>query len=170
MPGYVVAGKTGTASIAEHGVYLQDATIASFVGFVPAQNPAFVMYIKIDRPKDTPWGSETAAPLFSSISKELLLYLHVPPTEPVPTPTPAPHPTPAATDKKASGQDGTAPSVAAAGHDAVASNSVRPASAALRQSVGDARRATPSCAATTQAGQRAQGREHPSAVPTAKGR
>ncbi|MGI8549925.1 MAG: peptidoglycan D,D-transpeptidase FtsI family protein, partial [Dehalococcoidia bacterium] len=93
IPGYVVAGKTGTASIAEHGVYLKDATIASFIGFVPAQNPAFVIYIKIDRPKDTPWGSETAAPLFRTIARELLLYLHVEPTEPMPTATPTPLPT-----------------------------------------------------------------------------
>lgn len=90
VPGYQVAGKTGTAQIAENGVYIPDATIASFVGFVPAQNPAFVMLVKIDRPKDTPWGSETAGPLFQSIARELLLYMHVAPTEPIPTPTPLP--------------------------------------------------------------------------------
>lgn len=170
IPGYVVAGKTGTASIAEHGVYLQDATIASFVGFVPARNPAFVMYIKIDRPKDTPWGSETAAPLFSSISKELLLYLHVPPTEPVPTPTPTPHPAPASEDAKASPRDGsTAPSAAEDARPSAAVP-VRPTAAAPRQYEGDARRASPSRAATAAPGQRAPVRERPAPAPTAKGR
>lgn len=90
IPGYIVAGKTGTASIAEHGVYLQNATIASFIGFVPAQQPAFIMLVKIDRPKDDPWGADVAAPVFASISKELLMYLHVAPTEPLPTPTAGP--------------------------------------------------------------------------------
>jgi cell division protein FtsI/penicillin-binding protein 2 len=96
IPGYVVAGKTGTASIAEHGVYLDDATIASFVGFVPAENAAFVIFVKLDRPKDSPWGSETAAPLFQAIAKDLLLYMHIPPTEAIPTPAPTP-PGPVAT-------------------------------------------------------------------------
>lgn len=59
-----VAGKTGTAQIAEGGTYLEDQTIASFVGFAPAEKPEFVMLVKLRYPKTSPWGSETAAPLW----------------------------------------------------------------------------------------------------------
>lgn len=59
-----VAGKTGTAQIAEGGTYLEDKTIASFVGFAPAENPEFVMLVKLRAPTTSPWGSETAAPLW----------------------------------------------------------------------------------------------------------
>lgn len=174
IPGYSVAGKTGTASIAEHGVYLQDATVASFVGFVPAQSPAFVMYIKIDRPKDTPWGSETAAPLFSSISKELLLYLHVAPTEPVPTPTPMP--TPRATSASpnaqiAAGADSSGTGAASESVRPTASAPARPTPGALRPFEGDTRRgqaARPP--ATVVPALKAPVRERPPPVATAKGR
>ncbi len=88
IPGYVVAGKTGTAQVVENGKYIPDATIASFVGFVPAQHPAFVMYIVLDRPQDSPYGAETAAPMFGALGKQILVHMGIAPTEPVPTPTP----------------------------------------------------------------------------------
>lgn len=59
-----VAGKTGTAQIADSGTYLEDQTIASFIGFAPAEAPEFVMLVKLRAPKTSPWGSETAAPLW----------------------------------------------------------------------------------------------------------
>lgn len=65
--GVSVAGKTGTAQIAEGGKYLEDKTIASFVGFAPAENPKFVMLVKLREPTSSPWGSETAAPLWFEI-------------------------------------------------------------------------------------------------------
>lgn len=70
--GVTVAGKTGTAQIAEKGQYLEDKTIASFVGFAPAHNPKFVMLVKLREPTSSPWGSETAAPLWFEILPLLL--------------------------------------------------------------------------------------------------
>ncbi len=64
----VVAGKTGTAQIAEKGKYLEDKTIASFIGFAPADHPEFVMLVKLREPTTSPWGSETAAPLWFQIA------------------------------------------------------------------------------------------------------
>jgi len=65
--GVTVAGKTGTAQIAGEGGYLEDKTIASFIGFAPADNPKFVMLVKLREPTSSPWGSETAAPLWFEI-------------------------------------------------------------------------------------------------------
>ncbi|MEM7333371.1 MAG: penicillin-binding protein 2, partial [Chloroflexota bacterium] len=63
--GYTVAGKTGTAQIAENGVYLPDDVIGSFIGWLPADEPEVVIYVKLDRPQSAPWGSQTAAPTFA---------------------------------------------------------------------------------------------------------
>jgi cell division protein FtsI/penicillin-binding protein 2 len=79
LPGYRIAGKTGTAQIAIDGVYDEKKTIASFVGFAPADNPKFVMLVKINQPTSSQWGSETAAPLFFEIAKELMQYYGIPP-------------------------------------------------------------------------------------------
>lgn len=79
--GYKVAGKTGTAQIPVAGHYDSDKTIASFFGFAPAEDPQFVMLVTLREPTSSPWGSETAAPLFFTIAKELFAYLGIPPTE-----------------------------------------------------------------------------------------
>lgn len=71
--GLVVAGKTGTAQIPIEGHYDADKTIASFVGFFPADNPQYTMLVTLREPKTSPWGSETAAPLWFAIAKQLLL-------------------------------------------------------------------------------------------------
>jgi cell division protein FtsI/penicillin-binding protein 2 len=89
VPGYRVAGKTGTASIPVNGRYDPDLTIASFVGAVPAQDPQFVVLVKIDRPADEPWGSLIAKPAFAIIAQELTRYLKIPHTERRLPPTPA---------------------------------------------------------------------------------
>lgn len=68
----VVAGKTGTAQIAEKGEYLEDATLTSFIGFAPAEDPEFVMLVKLREPTSSPWGSETAAPLWYEILEVVL--------------------------------------------------------------------------------------------------
>lgn len=78
VPGYTVAGKTGTAQIPVSGGYDPEDTIASFVGFAPADDPQFVMLVKLDRPNQHR-GSWTAAPLFQEIAVELLQLLEVPP-------------------------------------------------------------------------------------------
>ncbi len=54
-------------------------TIASFVGYAPADAPRFVMLVRIDEPRDTPWGETVAAPTFKRAASELLLYFRIPP-------------------------------------------------------------------------------------------
>lgn len=71
--GLSVAGKTGTAQIPIEGHYDPEKTIASFVGFFPAENPKFTMLVSLREPKSSIWGSETAAPLWFQIAKHLLL-------------------------------------------------------------------------------------------------
>ena len=77
--GYTIAGKTGTAQIAENGIYLPDDVIGSFVGWLPAENPELIIYVKLDRPQSAPWGSKTAAPAFATLADELVVMLDVPP-------------------------------------------------------------------------------------------
>ncbi len=80
MPeGFTFGGKTGTAQIALAGSYDASKTIASFIGFAPAEDPRFLMLVVIQEPESSSWGSETAAPLFFDIAKELLIYYNVPP-------------------------------------------------------------------------------------------
>ncbi len=81
VPGYYVAGKTGTAQIprADGQGYEKDASIGSFAGYAPVDDPAFVMIVKIDRPRDVDWAESSAAPLFGDIAKFLLQYLQIPP-------------------------------------------------------------------------------------------
>lgn len=77
--GYRVAGKTGTAQIPVSGHYDEKKTIASFVGFAPADNPKFVMLVTLREPTSSPWGSETAAPLFFAVAGDLFRYYAIPP-------------------------------------------------------------------------------------------
>ena len=77
--GYTIAGKTGTAQIAENGIYLPDDVIGSFIGWLPAENPELIIYVKLDRPQTAPWGSQTAAPAFADLADELVVMLDVPP-------------------------------------------------------------------------------------------
>lgn len=81
VPGYHIGGKTGTASIPVGGSYASEDTIASFVGFAPVENPRFVILVKIDEPKDSPWGNVVASPIFRSIAQQILVYMKIPPTE-----------------------------------------------------------------------------------------
>ncbi len=81
IDGYAVAGKTGTAEIPVSGGY-SALTIASFVGYAPAEAPRFVMLVRIDEPKDTPWGETVAAPTFKRAASDLLLYFRIPPSRP----------------------------------------------------------------------------------------
>lgn len=79
--GYRIAGKTGTAQIPIDGHYDPNKTIASFIGFAPADDPKFVMLVVVDRPTSSIFGAETAAPLFFNIARKLLLYYGITPTE-----------------------------------------------------------------------------------------
>mgnify|MGYP001071864292 FL=1 len=81
IPGYRVAGKTGTAQIPTPYGYHPSDTIGSFVGFAPADDPQFIVLVKLDKPTASPWGSQTAAPTFRAIAERLLVYLQIPPDE-----------------------------------------------------------------------------------------
>ncbi len=79
VKGYHVGGKTGTTLVSIPTGYALDSTIASFVGFAPAEDPAFIMLVKIDQPKDDPLGGIVAAPVFGKLAPQILSYLNVPP-------------------------------------------------------------------------------------------
>ena len=91
IPGYRVAGKTGTAQKASpNGGYAARKFVASFVGFAPARNPAIVGMILIDEPVPSLGyhGGDVAAPVFSAVVGPALLYLGVPPELQEPGPWP----------------------------------------------------------------------------------
>lgn len=77
--GYRVAGKTGTAQIAERGSYAADRYVASFIGFLPADDPELLVAIVIDEPWPAYHGSEAAAPAFAAVAERSMAYLGVAP-------------------------------------------------------------------------------------------
>lgn len=77
--GFRVAGKTGTAQIPVSGHYDNEKTIASFVGFAPPEDPEFLMLVTLREPTSSPWASETAAPLWFDIARELFVYFGIQP-------------------------------------------------------------------------------------------
>jgi len=79
VEGYRIAGKTGTAQIPVPGGYDKEGTIASFVGFGPVSDPRVIILVKLDRPKSSPWGAETAARAFQRLATQLFVVLGVPP-------------------------------------------------------------------------------------------
>ncbi len=78
VPGYSIAGKTGTAEIGSPLGYETDAWIMSFVGFLPADDPQVSILIKLDRPTSGRWASEVAAPVFSRLVRRLVILLEIP--------------------------------------------------------------------------------------------
>ncbi len=81
IPGYRIAGKTGTAEIPTAVGYHPTDTIVSFVGYAPADDPDFIVLVKLDRPKASRWAAYTAAPAFRDIAQRLLVYRQIPPDE-----------------------------------------------------------------------------------------
>ncbi len=83
VPGFLVAGKTGTAQVPkeEGGGYEENKHIGSFAGFAPAYDPKFVMLVKLDNPKNVEWAESSAAPTFGEMAKFMLDYFGVEPTE-----------------------------------------------------------------------------------------
>jgi len=79
--GYTVAGKTGTAQKIdpETGRYARNKYVSSFVGYVPAEDPALTILVMVDEPGGISWGGEIAAPVFANIAQDVLSYLKVPP-------------------------------------------------------------------------------------------
>jgi len=79
VPGFRVAGKTGTAQKVDAvtGGYSIDKRIASFIGFVPADNPAMVIAVTVDEPQGTVYGGQVAAPVFSRVAAQALNHLNI---------------------------------------------------------------------------------------------
>ena len=83
VPGYKVAGKTGTAAKPDpDGGYSTTRYVASFVGMVPATSPRLVVLVTIDEPRAAIWGGVVAAPAFQQIAGFDLQYLEIPPDDP----------------------------------------------------------------------------------------
>jgi cell division protein FtsI (penicillin-binding protein 3) len=78
VPGYTLAGKTGTAQVAEDGTYSETKYVASFIGFAPAQDPQFLAAVIVDEPQGEIYGGSVAAPAFGQIAEFALPYLGVP--------------------------------------------------------------------------------------------
>ena len=83
VPGYEVAGKTGTAQKLDPATrrYSRAPGVLSFVGFAPADEPRVVMLVMLDEPRTAQWGSEAAAPIFAAIGRDVLRHLEVPPRD-----------------------------------------------------------------------------------------
>ncbi|HWM63720.1 MAG TPA: penicillin-binding protein 2 [Solirubrobacterales bacterium] len=79
VPGYTLAGKTGTAEVAENGTYSETKYVASFIGFAPAQDPQLLVAVIVDQPQGDIYGGSVAAPAFGEIAEFALPYLGVPP-------------------------------------------------------------------------------------------
>jgi cell division protein FtsI/penicillin-binding protein 2 len=83
------AGKTGTAQKFIDGAYSHTLHVASFIGFMPAEDPAFVALVMVDAPQTKPrgdYGAEVSAPVFASISRQIAQILNVPTDLPAPAP------------------------------------------------------------------------------------
>jgi cell division protein FtsI/penicillin-binding protein 2 len=81
IPGYQLAGKTGTANKVDPttGQYSQANYVASFVGFAPARDPRLLISIMVDEPQGAIYGGVVAAPAFGDLASFALGYLRIPP-------------------------------------------------------------------------------------------
>lgn len=86
VPGYWIAGKTGTAQVARKDGkpgYEANNNIGSFIGYGPVEDPRFVMIVRINHPRDVSYAESTAAPVFGQLAQFILNYYQVPPSRPV---------------------------------------------------------------------------------------
>jgi cell division protein FtsI/penicillin-binding protein 2 len=81
-PGYLTAGKTGTAQVVENGRYEPGEYVASFIGYVPADAPRYAILVKIARPRGAYYGSVIAAPIFAQLARTAMLNDNVLPSAP----------------------------------------------------------------------------------------
>jgi len=79
VPGYRIAGKTGTAQIPVNGFYDTTKTNASFIGWGPVDDPQFMIYVWLEKPSASIWGSETAAPVFAEVAQQTVIMMDIPP-------------------------------------------------------------------------------------------
>lgn len=85
VPGYFIAGKTGTAQVPRQDGkgYEVDNNIGSFIGFGPVENPKFLMIVRVDHPRSVKYAESTAAPAFGEIAQFILNYYQIPPSRPI---------------------------------------------------------------------------------------
>lgn len=79
VEGYRIAGKTGTGEIPTEFGYSTNQTNASFVGWGPSDDPKFIVYVWLEKPTISQWGSEVAAPVFHDVVKQLVVLMRIPP-------------------------------------------------------------------------------------------
>ncbi|MEO8354653.1 MAG: penicillin-binding protein 2 [Chloroflexota bacterium] len=79
LPGYRLAGKTGTAQIPTEYGYDATHTNVSFIGWGPVDDPGFMVYVWLSTPSASIWSSETAAPVFSEVAEQTVILLNIPP-------------------------------------------------------------------------------------------
>ena len=84
VPGYRVAGKTGTAEIPQPGGYTSDLTITSFIGFLPAADPQVVILVKLVEPKASRWAEKIALPVFGLVAHDAVSTLNIRPDDRMP--------------------------------------------------------------------------------------
>lgn len=81
VPGYTLAGKTGTAQIPTAYGYDPYQTNASFIGWGPVDDPRFLVYVWLERPTASPWASQVAAPVFRQMVEQLVVLMNIPPDD-----------------------------------------------------------------------------------------
>jgi len=81
IEGYSVAGKTGTGDIPTEFGYTSELTNASFVGWGPSDDPKFIVYVWIEKPTISKWGSVIAAPIFRDVVEKLVVLMKIPPDD-----------------------------------------------------------------------------------------
>jgi cell division protein FtsI (penicillin-binding protein 3) len=89
IPGYSFAGKTGTAQKFVKGAYSHTEHVSSFIGFMPAEDPAFVALVMVDNPKTKArgdYGAEVSAPVFANIATQVAQILNITPDLPLTVP------------------------------------------------------------------------------------
>ncbi len=79
IPGYRIAGKTGTAQIPTPTGYDESHTNVSFIGWGPVDDPKFMIYVWLQKPSASIWSSETAAPVFAQVAEQTVIQLNIPP-------------------------------------------------------------------------------------------
>jgi cell division protein FtsI/penicillin-binding protein 2 len=82
VPGYYIAGKTGTAQVAKSDGrgYIANYNIGSFIGYGPVEDPQFAILVRIDNPKDVQFAESTAGPAWGQLAQFILNYMHIAPT------------------------------------------------------------------------------------------
>lgn len=81
VDGYQIAGKTGTGEIPTPFGYTSYVTNASFVGWGPIDDPRFLVYVWLEKPVTSIWGSEVAAPVFREVVEHLVVLMNIPPDD-----------------------------------------------------------------------------------------